>query len=71
MKILYSVCVVHKQDPLFYAVELQRRYHENPFVLVDVCLTPLSQHVQYISVQHMYKIKQVNLILNVSYMLPV
>ena len=54
-KILYSVCVLHKQYTLFYAVELQCRYHENPFALGDAYLMPFYQHVQYIFVKHMEK----------------
>ena len=55
MKILYSLYSVRTQDILFDAVEFQRRYPKNPFVLGPVYLTPLYQCVQYISVQHIEK----------------
>ena len=45
MKILSCLCLVRTQDALFDAVEFQQRYHKNPFVLGDACLTPLYQHV--------------------------
>ena len=32
-KILSSLCLVHKQDNLFDAVESQKRYCKNPFAL--------------------------------------
>ena len=45
-KIKASVCVVHKQDTIFDAVENQLRYRENPLTLGDACLTALSKHVR-------------------------
>ena len=56
MKILSSVCVVHKIDTLFDAVEFQQRYRKNPLALGDTYLTPLYQHMQYLFVQHIKKI---------------
>ena len=55
MKILPSLYLVHTQDTLFDAVEYQQRYRENFFALGDAYLTPLYQHVQYLSVKQMDK----------------
>ena len=71
MKILYSLYSVRTKDTLFDAVEFQQIYHKNPFVLGDEYLTPLSQRVQYISVQHVDKITRVNVILKILYLLKV
>ena len=49
MKKLSSLYLVRTQDILFDAVEFQRIYRENPFVLGDAYLTPLTQRVQYLS----------------------
>ena len=46
MKILSSVCVVHKQDTLFDAVKFQQRYRKHTFALVDTYLAPFPQHTQ-------------------------
>ena len=40
------ICVVHKQDTLFDAVEFQRKYPKEPFALDDSCLTHLPQNLQ-------------------------
>ena len=69
-KILSSVCVVFK-DAIFDAVEIQQRYRENPVVLGDAWLITLYKYTQYIFVQRMDKIKHVNTILKVSYLLQV
>ena len=53
MEILSFLYWVHTQDIIFDVVEYQRRYRETLFVLGDAYLTPLSQGVQYIYVQHM------------------
>ena len=71
MKILSSLFLVRTQDILFDAVEFQRIYRKNPFVLGDVYLTPFSQRVQYLSVQHMEKITRLNVIMKVSYLFQV
>ena len=55
MKILSSLYWVRTQDILFDAMEYQRRYRETLFVIGDAYLTPLSQRVNYLSVQHMDK----------------
>ena len=68
MKILSSLFVVCTQYTLFDAAEFQRRYQKKPFALGDAYLTPLSQYVQQLSVQHMGKIPRVNVILNVYYL---
>ena len=65
--IQYWLCVVHKQDTLFDAVEFQQGCLEKPFALGVTCITPLSQHVQQLFVQHTDKIKNVNVILKVLY----
>ena len=49
MKIRYCFYGVYENYTPFDYVELQKRYHANPFALSDA----LSQHVQYIFVQHM------------------
>ena len=46
MKILSSLCVVHTQDTLFDAVELQQRYRKNPSELGDANLMLSPQRVQ-------------------------
>ena len=63
--------MVRKQDNIFDAMEFQQRYHENTFTLDDAYLTPLSQRVQYFSVQYMDKISRVKVILKVWYLLQV
>ena len=40
MKILYFLYSVRTQDIIFDAVESQRNYRKNPFVLGDAYLTP-------------------------------
>ena len=55
IKILSSFNLVHTQYILFDAVEFQQRHRENLFVLGDAYLTPLSQRVQYLFVQHTEK----------------
>ena len=46
MKILSSLYSVRTQDILFNAVEFQRGYREDPFLLGDACLMPFWQRVQ-------------------------
>ena len=71
MNILSSFNLVHTQDIIFDDVGFQRRYRKNLFVLDDAYLTPLSQILQYLSIQHMDKITHVSVILNVLYLLQV
>ena len=71
MKILYFFYWLITQDIHFDAVGYQQIYRETLFVLGDAYLTPLSQRVQYLSVQHMEKITRVNVILKVLYLLQV
>ena len=71
MKILSSLYLVSTQYTIFYEMEFQRRYHENSVVLGDAYLTPLSQRVQQLFIQHMDKIKRVNVILKVLYLVQV
>ena len=71
MNILSSLYFILTQDTLFDAVEFQQRYHKNSFALGDAYLTPFCQSVQYLSVQHMGKIKCENVILKVLYLLQV
>ena len=71
MKILSSICVVRTQDKLFDAVEFQRRYCENSFALGDAYVIPLYQHVQYLFVKNLDKIKHLNVVLKALYLLQV
>ena len=46
MNILSSLDLVCTQDIISDAVEIQRRYRKNPFVIGEAYLMPFSQHVQ-------------------------
>ena len=55
MHFLSSLYLVRKQDTVFGHVEFQQKYHKNPLMIGDTGFTPLSQHMQLLSVQHIEK----------------